>query len=114
MKLVMVGIHVGSTKGHGEMVWGSFEHADNAPDATYKYNSTQKRPVLGPRDRAACRQLLKLRPNTTPVTAPLAAPNAPIIAISAKSTEMSWALYRLPMSHHTNVTAKPESAPDSA
>ncbi|QXQ06124.1 hypothetical protein KX816_18375 [Sphingosinicellaceae bacterium] len=41
VKLVMVGVHVvGSTKGHGEMVWGSFEHADNAPNATYKYNST--------------------------------------------------------------------------
>ena len=41
VKLVMVGIHVvGSTKGHGEMVWGSFEHADNSPNATYKYNST--------------------------------------------------------------------------
>lgn len=41
VKLVMVGLHVvGSTNGHGEMVWGSFEHLGNAPDETYAYNST--------------------------------------------------------------------------
>lgn len=41
VKLAMVGIHVvGSTKGHGEMVWGSFEHFGNAPNADYDYNST--------------------------------------------------------------------------
>jgi hypothetical protein len=41
IKLVMVGIHVvGSTNGHGEMVWGSFEHVTNAPNAAYSYNST--------------------------------------------------------------------------
>jgi hypothetical protein len=41
VKLVMVGTHVvGSTNGHGEMVWGTFEHQGNAPNATYAYNST--------------------------------------------------------------------------
>lgn len=41
VKLVMVGIHVvGSTNGHGEMVWGTFEHLGNSPNETYKYNST--------------------------------------------------------------------------
>ncbi|MEA3038397.1 MAG: hypothetical protein QOE79_910 [Sphingomonadales bacterium] len=41
VKLAMVGIHVvGSTNGHGEMVWGSFEHFGNAPNADYDYNST--------------------------------------------------------------------------
>ncbi|HLI76891.1 MAG TPA: hypothetical protein VKV02_08090 [Acidobacteriaceae bacterium] len=41
VKLVMVGIHVvGSTNGHGEMVWASFEHLGNAPDAMYTYAST--------------------------------------------------------------------------
>lgn len=39
--VVMVGIHVvGSTNGHGEMVWGSFEHVSNAPNASYNYSST--------------------------------------------------------------------------
>ena len=41
LKLVMLGLHVvGSTNGHGEMVWGSFEHLGNSPNATYAYNAT--------------------------------------------------------------------------
>jgi hypothetical protein len=41
VKLVMVGMHVvGSTNGHGEMVWGSFEHVGNAPNVAYQYSST--------------------------------------------------------------------------
>ncbi|MGH6911929.1 MAG: hypothetical protein ACREEG_17215, partial [Phenylobacterium sp.] len=41
VKLVMVGMHVvGSTNGHGEMVWGTFEHLGNTPNAAYTYNST--------------------------------------------------------------------------
>jgi hypothetical protein len=40
VKMVMVGIHVvGSTAGHGEMVWGSMEHVGNTPNAFYSYNS---------------------------------------------------------------------------
>src|SRR5262249_31100097 len=31
---------VGSTAGHPEMIWATFEHFGNAPNATYKYNST--------------------------------------------------------------------------
>jgi hypothetical protein len=41
VKLVMVGLHVvGSTNGHGEMVWATFEHLSNSPNATYVYNAT--------------------------------------------------------------------------
>lgn len=41
VKLVMVGLHVvGSTNGHGEMLWGTFEHFGNAPNAQYQYMST--------------------------------------------------------------------------
>jgi hypothetical protein len=48
--LAMVGIHVvGSTKGHPEMVWATFEHFGNAPDAPYTYNSTTG-PKPGPAD----------------------------------------------------------------
>lgn len=37
-KLALVGIHiVGSTAGHPEMVWATFEHVNNAPNLTYKY-----------------------------------------------------------------------------
>jgi hypothetical protein len=39
--LAMVGIHVvGSANGHPEMIWASFEHFGNAPNAAYTYTST--------------------------------------------------------------------------
>jgi hypothetical protein len=39
--LALVSIHVvGSTKGHPEMIWATFEHFGSTPNATYKYNST--------------------------------------------------------------------------
>lgn len=48
VRVVMVGIHVvGSTLGHGEMVWGSFEHLGNAPNASYTYASTSGSKTLG-------------------------------------------------------------------
>jgi hypothetical protein len=38
VKLALVGIHVvGSAKGNPEMIWATFEHDRNAPNATYKY-----------------------------------------------------------------------------
>jgi len=41
VQLALVGIHVvGSTAGHPEMVWATFEHVSNTPPATYSYNST--------------------------------------------------------------------------
>jgi len=41
VKLALVGIHVvGSTAGHPEMIWATFEHTNNSPIAEYKYNST--------------------------------------------------------------------------
>src|SRR5579864_43253 len=41
VQLALLGIHVvGSTLGHPEMVWATFEHVGNTPDATYSYNST--------------------------------------------------------------------------
>jgi hypothetical protein len=41
VKLALVGIHVvGSTAGHPEMIWATFEHTNNTPIAEYKYNST--------------------------------------------------------------------------
>jgi hypothetical protein len=40
VQLALVGMHVvGSTAGHPEMVWATFEHVGNTPLATYSYNS---------------------------------------------------------------------------
>jgi hypothetical protein len=36
--LAMVSMHVvGSTAGHPEMIWATFDHKDNAPNGTYRY-----------------------------------------------------------------------------
>lgn len=41
--LALVGIHVvGSTNGHPEMLWATFEHFGNTPPATYQYDSTTR------------------------------------------------------------------------
>jgi len=40
-QLAMVGMHVvGSVKGHPEMVWATFEHFGNTPNADFQYNKT--------------------------------------------------------------------------
>jgi len=39
--LALVGMHVvGSVAGHPEMIWATFEHFGNTPNATYDYDST--------------------------------------------------------------------------
>ena len=41
LQLALVGIHVvGSTAGHPEMIWATFEHVGNTPSATYAYINT--------------------------------------------------------------------------
>jgi hypothetical protein len=41
VQLALVGMHVvGSTAGHPEMIWATFEHFANAPKATYSYINT--------------------------------------------------------------------------
>jgi hypothetical protein len=38
--LALVGMHVvGSTNGHPEMIWATFEHVNNAPNTQYTYNA---------------------------------------------------------------------------
>lgn len=41
VEMALVGMHVvGSTAGHPEMIWATFEHFGNAPNAAYTYDST--------------------------------------------------------------------------
>ncbi|HWA83184.1 MAG TPA: hypothetical protein VG820_07125, partial [Fimbriimonadaceae bacterium] len=48
-KLALVGMHVvGSTKGHGEMLWATFEHFDNSPNVPYTYIDNLGAVVPGP------------------------------------------------------------------
>jgi hypothetical protein len=41
VQLALLGMHVvGSTKGHPEMVWATYEHFGNTPNAAFTYNAT--------------------------------------------------------------------------
>ncbi|MDT7543037.1 MAG: hypothetical protein QOE33_2941 [Acidobacteriota bacterium] len=41
VQLALVGMHVvGSTVGHPEMIWATFEHFGNTPNAAYSYINT--------------------------------------------------------------------------
>jgi len=52
-KLAMVGMHVvGSTKGHPEMIWATFEHIDNTANAAYNYVNTANQNTNVPQNTA--------------------------------------------------------------
>jgi len=54
VQLALVGIHiVGSTAGHPEMIWATFEHFANAPRATYSYINTSGATVTVPQNTNA-------------------------------------------------------------
>jgi len=45
VKLAMVGMHVAfSVKGHPELIWATFEHINNTPNARYRYETKQDQP----------------------------------------------------------------------
>ena len=47
--LAMVGMHVvGSTKGHPEMIWATFEHFDNAPNGAFTYFNSSNQTITIP------------------------------------------------------------------
>jgi hypothetical protein len=49
VKMALVGMHVvGSTAGHPEMIWATFEHKNNAPNAPYHYASTSGTQLVNP------------------------------------------------------------------
>jgi hypothetical protein len=49
VKMALVAMHVvGSAAGHPEMIWATFEHEDNAPNAKYRYNSTSGLKTVNP------------------------------------------------------------------
>jgi hypothetical protein len=50
-RLALVGMHVaGSTRGHPEMIWATFEHFGNTPNDVYAYNS-----IIGQNPKTVCR-----------------------------------------------------------
>lgn len=53
VELAMVGMHVvGSTAGHPELLWGTFEHVSNDPAAEYVYKTTSNTNTTIPQNTA--------------------------------------------------------------
>ena len=51
--LALVGMHVvGSTKGHPEMIWATFEHLSNSPNAAFSYTKTNNTTATVPQSTA--------------------------------------------------------------
>lgn len=49
--LALLGVHVvGSSNGHPEMLWGTFEHFGNSPNAQYQYLNTSQNTVTVPQN----------------------------------------------------------------
>jgi hypothetical protein len=54
LQLALVGIHVvGSTAGHPEMIWATFEHRANAPRGAYSYINASNQTVTVPQNTVA-------------------------------------------------------------
>ena len=53
IQLALVGIHVvGSTNGHPEMIWATFEHLGNTPNGPYSYVNTSGQTISVPQTTA--------------------------------------------------------------
>ena len=58
VKLALVGMHVvGSTAGHPEMIWATFEHFGNSPNASYTYTGEKGRLIPVPAQKKEGRWL---------------------------------------------------------
>ncbi len=66
-KLAMIGMHVvGSTKGHPEMIWGTFEHESTAPNAVYDYKNSSNVTVTVPQSTSGGSWILCTNGSTGP------------------------------------------------
>lgn len=67
VKLAMIGMHiVGSVAGHAEMIWSTFEHRKNAPNAAYQYIDSNGSVKTVPQDTGT-NWLLSANASDTPV-----------------------------------------------
>jgi hypothetical protein len=53
VQLALVGMHVvGSVQGHPEMIWATFEHKNNTPNASYTYTNINNQTITVPQSTA--------------------------------------------------------------
>ncbi len=67
VQLAMVGMHVvGSTKGHPEMIWATFEHVNNTRNAPYSYTNNANVTVNVPQNNAGTWMFSTTPPSASP------------------------------------------------
>jgi hypothetical protein len=88
VQLALVGMHVvGSTLGHPEMVWATFEHVGNTPLAAYQYNSvTGPNPQTVPQSTSGTWLFSSTGSPALPLTAHMSFAGPPTNAINASGT----------------------------
>jgi hypothetical protein len=108
VQLALVGIHVvGSTAGHPEMIWATFEHFSNTPRATYSYINTSGATVSVPQNTAAG-WLFAANGSTGPFNQAhmqFSSPN--IVSVAPFSISPSDTMRRKPFGGASNVSPNP-------
>lgn len=89
--LALIGMHVvGSANGHPEMIWSTFEHFGNAPNASYKYNATSGTNPHTVSESTAGTWLFCASGSTGPFNVPHAAYSSPnIVGLGGPITKLS-------------------------
>ena len=117
VKLAMLGMHVvGSTAGHPEMVWSTFEHNQNAPNAAYQYLDSNNVVVTQPADSGGQWTLSSNasdpHPNVAHITVPKNTNNLKAIAPYGITASNSSLVY--PWGSEANVSPNAENGSSAA
>jgi len=117
VKLALLGIHVvGSTGGHPEMVWATFEHDQNAPNAAYQYINNKGDTIVHPAETGGNWTLSSKPADPNPNVAHIKVPKntnnlVPIgnFGMTASNTSMVF-----PWGSEMNVSPNPEDGSSAA
>lgn len=95
-KMALVGAHiVGSVAGHPEMIWATFEHKNNTPNAAYRYIDSTGNVKTVPRDQGT-QWLFNSNPADTPNVPHMGASGDTINAFDSFSVSASNTLRSMP------------------
>ncbi|MES2797143.1 MAG: hypothetical protein V4683_14325 [Bacteroidota bacterium] len=115
VKLAMVGMHVvGSTAGHPEMVWATFEQKNNAPNASYQYLNTDSTVVVVPQDSIGSWTFSSNGLDPNPNLAHFTAAVNTLIAEKGSTISASNSLMAFPWGSAANISPNAENGSSAA
>jgi hypothetical protein len=114
-RLALIGMHVvGSVAGHPEMIWATFEHLNNAPNAAYTYIDSNNVVKTVPQDTGTQWLLSNNASDPNPNTQKMKVSNDSIYAISGFNVEASNTQMVCAFGVATNVRPNAEDASPAA